>query len=161
VSHEYLSEMKVGLRARMESHGVPPVQWSEQMNAFLRSEAPKKTHFARIAAGMLGALAWRAGRNQLAPPTRGLRADLRAISTYLPYADAMFVDNECARLLKEAPLCDELPYTTRIFSIDSRNELLDWLTEIEDMAPPGHSDLVEQVYGASWLTPRRKEVGEC
>jgi hypothetical protein len=155
VSHEYLSEMKIGLRARMESHGVPPAQWSEQMNAFLRSEAAKKTHFARIAAGMLGALAWRAGRNQLAPPTRGLRADLRAISTYLPYADAMFVDNECARLLKDVPLRDQLPYSTRIFSIDSRDELLDWLTEIEDQAPPGHLDLVEHVYGPSWLKPRR------
>jgi hypothetical protein len=155
VSHEDLSELKIGLRARMENHGVPPAQWSEQINAFLRSEAPKKTHVARIAAGMLGALAWRAGHNQLARPTQGLRADLRAISSYLPYVDAMFVDNECARLLKDAPLRDQLPYSTRIFSIGSRDELLDWLTEIEDQAPPGHLDLVEHVYGPSWLKPRR------
>ncbi len=158
VSHEYLSEMKIGLRARMESHGVPPAQWSEQMNAFLRSEAPKKTHFARTVGGMLGALAWRAGRNQLAPPTRGLRADLRAISTYLPYADAMFVDNECARLLREEPLRGQLSYQTRIFSVASRDELLDWLDAVEASAPAGHAELVESVYGPSWLAPRAARV---
>lgn len=32
----------------------------------------------------------------LKPPTRGFMNDVRAISAYAPYVDAMFVDNECA-----------------------------------------------------------------
>jgi hypothetical protein len=150
---DYSGSLMIGLRAQLEDHGVAPEQWPSQIDAFLQSEAPTKVYFAEIAAGMLAALAWRAGHNQLARPTRGLRADIQAISTYLPYVDAMFVDNECARLLRDEPLRDQLPCSTRIFSIDSRGELLEWLTEIEDQAPPGHLDLVEHVYGPGWLKP--------
>lgn len=152
---DYSGSLMIGLRAQLEDHGVAPEQWRAQIDAFLQSEAPTKVYFAEIAAGMLAALAWRAGHNQLARPTRGLRADIQAISTYLPYVDAMFVDNECAQLLRRSPLHGRLSHTTRIFSIGSRDELLDWLTEIEDQAPPGHLDLVEHVYGPSWLKPRR------
>lgn len=152
---DYLSDLMIGLRAQMESHGVGQEHWSARINAFLHSEAPTNTNFGKIVAGMLAALAWRAARNQLAPPTQGLRADLRAISTYLPYVDAMFVDNECARLLREPPLRGRVPYETRIFSLASRDELLDWLDGIEDTSPPDHVKLVERVYGPSWLKPRR------
>ena len=152
---DYSGFLMIGLRAQLEDHGVAPEQWRAQIDAFLQSEAPTKVYFAQIAAAMLAALAWRAAHNQLSPPTRGLHADLQTISTYLPYVNAMFLDNECARVLREAPLQSRLPYTTRIFSIDSHDELLDWLTEIEDQAPPGHLDLVEHVYGPSWLKPRR------
>jgi hypothetical protein len=151
---DYSGSLMMRLRAQLEDHGVAPEQWRGQIDAFLQSEAPTNVHFAQIAAAMLAALAWRAARNQLSPPTRGLRADLQAISTYLPYVDAMFLDNECARVLREAPLQSRLPYTTRILSIDSQDELLDWLTEIEDQAPPGHLDLVERIYGPGWLKPR-------
>ena len=34
--------------------------------------------------------------------------DVRTISTYAPYVDAMFVDNECAAFLAEKPLSTDL-----------------------------------------------------
>jgi len=154
----FSSDVMIGLRAQMEQHGIPQAQWTTQIQAFLHSEAPACTDFARITASMIAALAWRAGRRQLGKPTRGLTADLRAIASYLPYVDAMFLDNECARMLRESPLNESLPYNTQIFSVESRDELFDWLTDVADEAPQGHVELVERVYGPRWLEPRRHDM---
>lgn len=149
-----LSDLMISLRAQLDDESVPPDQWSTAIEAFLESDAPSETPFAQIAGGLLAAMAWRASRNQLGRPTRGLRADLQAIATYMPYVDAMFVDNECARLLREAPLAGRLSFGTLIFSPDSREEFIEWLRRLEGRAPAGHVNLVGSVYGDAWLMPR-------
>ena len=53
--------------------------------------------------------------------------DVRAISTYAPYVDAMFVDRECAELLGEGRLRDELEYKARIFSFADTQAFIDYL----------------------------------
>jgi len=61
--------------------------------------------------------------------------DVRAISTYAPYVDAMFVDRECAALLAEHRLAQDLEYKARIFSLTNGQAFLDYLAEIEAATP--------------------------
>jgi hypothetical protein len=147
-------DLMSGLRREIEVHGVPPEDCDAQMDAFLHSASPATITFAQVAAGLLATISWRASRNQLARPTRGLLNDIQSISTYLPLVDGMFVDNECARFLQEPELNGRLPYSAQVFSLESRDDLLNWLTEIENSAPAGHEQLVERVYGSGWLKPR-------
>lgn len=65
---------------------------------------------------------------------RGFINDVRAISTYAPYVDAMFVDSECAELLREGRLRDELQYRAKIFSFADTDDFLNYLQGLEARA---------------------------
>ena len=102
---------------------------------------------------MYAAIARKAGAGQRRPPTRGFITDVQTISAYLPYCDAMFVDDECRGLLSEEPLKSRLGYPTRIFSTRTWNDLLSYLDAIEATCTPEHRALVREVYGADWERP--------
>ena len=78
---------------------------------------------------------------------RGMMNDVRAIATYAPYVDAMFVDRECAALLAESPLAEELNYKARIFSFRDGQAFLDYLAEIEAATPPEVREQAARNYG--------------
>ncbi|WP_417425985.1 hypothetical protein [Hoeflea sp.] len=84
----------------------------------------------RIQAFLFAAMARKIVAGQRKNPTRGAPNDIRAIATYAPYVDAMFVDSEFASFLQEAPLKDGLKYRARIFSIRTRDAFLDYLREL-------------------------------
>lgn len=84
----------------------------------------------RIQAYLFAAMARKIVAGQKRNPTRGTTNDIRAIATYAPYVDAMFVDSEFATLLGEVPLKDELTYKARVFSIRTRDAFLDYLREL-------------------------------
>jgi hypothetical protein len=100
----------------------------------------------RISAYLFAALARRVvgGQRRL---MRGFMNDVRAISTYAPYVDAMFVDRECAELLGEGRLREELEYKARIFSFANTQAFIDYLQSLEQ----GVTDEVRQyattIYG--------------
>ena len=73
--------------------------------------------------------------------------DVRAISTYAPFVDAMFLDNECASLLGEAPLRDDLNYRARIFSLNMQDEFVAYLAEIEAETPGEVREYAARIYG--------------
>ena len=78
---------------------------------------------------------------------RGMMNDVRAIATYAPYVDAVFVDQECAALLAERPLAQDLNYKARIFSFRNGRAFLDYLTEIEAATPPDVREQAVRIYG--------------
>ena len=78
---------------------------------------------------------------------RGLMNDVRTISTYSPYVDALFIDKGCAALLKEEPLGAELEYKARIFSLSDPDEFLGYLREIEDQTPDEVREHAAMIYG--------------
>ncbi len=80
---------------------------------------------------------------------RGLMNDVRTISTYAPYADALFIDMRCAALLKEEPLRAELEYKARIFSLSDPDEFLGYLREIEGQTPDEVREYAAMIYGIS------------
>ena len=74
--------------------------------------------------------------------------DITAISHFLPYCDAIFVDDECATFLSEGPLNERIRCPTRVFSNQTREAFLDYLVACEKEAGTAHRDLVVSVYGA-------------
>lgn len=84
----------------------------------------------RIQAYLFAAMARKIVAGQKKNPTRGASNDIRAIATYAPYVDAMFVDSEFAAFLQEAPLKDDLTYRARIFSIRTQDAFLAYLRDL-------------------------------
>ena len=56
---------------------------------------------------------------------------MRAISTYALYVDVMFLDKDCAALLAEKPLCDDLAYKAKIFSMTDLLAFISYLNELD------------------------------
>jgi hypothetical protein len=88
-----------------------------------------------------------------------LLTDIDAIATYLPSCDAMMIDNECADRVAEARAELNLDYGA-VFSMRSRDEFLTWLRELAAPVPGEHRQLVESVYGPTWLDPYRELFGQ-
>lgn len=108
-----------------------------------------------IRALLMAALSRRAVAGQKRPPNRGTWNDFTAIAAYMPYCDAMFVDNECVDLLREGPLKERINYPTRVFSKRTGEDFLSYVQEVEREAGADHRTRVMEVYGESWLIPYR------
>lgn len=100
----------------------------------------------RISAYLFAAMARKAANGQKGF-SRGMTSDVTAIATYAPYVDAMFVDNECAALLGEKPLRDDLKFKAKIFSLNSADAFLGYLADMEATTPAGVHDFAEHIYG--------------
>ena len=73
--------------------------------------------------------------------------DIRAISTYAHYVDAMFIDRECASMLAEGPLNTELKYKAKIFSFADPTNFIEYLKDIDEGTDPLVGCLAETLYG--------------
>jgi hypothetical protein len=101
---------------------------------------------SRISSYLFAAVARRATGGQR-KFTRGLMTDIKAISAYAPYVDAMFIDKECANILSEEPLRSDLHYRARIFSVANRDEFIGYLEGIEAATPDGVRAYAQRIYG--------------
>lgn len=146
-----MDDTGIRLRHALGERGVPHDRRQLMIDAFRASDAIKEVSFVRLGCGLFAALGWLAGRQQRVQADRGLRDDFNAISVYGPYVDAMLVDRACARLLRETPLCDELPNDLDLFAMQDVDRLAHWLNDVEASAPEGHVDLVRDVYGDDWV----------
>jgi hypothetical protein len=120
---------------------------------YFLSDALENLPFNRIAASLCAALAVRAngGRKQL--PTRGMVNDLRMISAFLPYCDAMLVDDECRSLLNEKSVQAKLNMKCQVYSTETKGELLHFMQGLEKNCPRDHLAKVREVYGDKWGEP--------
>ncbi|WNQ12062.1 hypothetical protein MJA45_03090 [Paenibacillus aurantius] len=109
--------------------------------------------FLHLSASLFASIARKAAAGRKKPPNRGTMNDIEMISTFLPYCDAMFIDNECASYLNEKPLVDNIGFSTKIFSQARREEFMQFLDGIEQSASQEHIELVTKVYGESWKKP--------
>lgn len=120
---------------------------------FLRSDKIDIVPFIRIYALLAAGLARKAANGQKNPPNRGMAKYLDIVSHLLPYCDAMFIDNGCASLINENPIKDRIGFNTRIFSLNSKDDFLLYLSEIEGQASSDHILKLNEVYGNSWKAP--------
>jgi hypothetical protein len=65
----------------------------------------------------------------------------------------MFVDRQCHRLMRDTPLSNPIPPELAVFSVENLDAFEDWLDGLEASAPASHFDLLDEVYGPSWLQP--------
>lgn len=135
------------LRRVMRSHSVPDNNVWAEIVRFLQWEGLRDLPCHRISAYMYAALARKAAGNAKDPPNRGMMNDVLAISSYAPYVDAMFVDNECATLLSEGPLNTDLTYKAKIFSLKTRDEFLAYLSVLQAAADAAVIAEAKEVYG--------------
>jgi hypothetical protein len=144
------------LIALAESHGMGRAQAEAYVCDFLASEEALSAPSNEISSYLMAGLARRAATGQRRPPSRGMWNDITVISAFLPYCDAMFLDRECASLLREEPLRSWIArYSVPIFTAATGGEFVAYLEKLEEQAGPEHASLVREVYGEEWLTPFR------
>ena len=150
----WLAQLMRWLEGCLKDRGVPEETRREEAERFLQSEAALSAPENHLGALLFAALGRRAASGQKRVPDRGTPNDIKFISAYLPYSDAMFIDNEFAQLLSEQPVASEVEdYPTRVFSTRSRDDFLAYLDTLED--DPTHVERVVRTYGATWIEPYR------
>jgi hypothetical protein len=121
---------------------------------YLKSAPFEDVPFIRVSAMLFATVARKfahGGRRK--PINEGLATDIDIISVLLPYCDAAFIDNECETYLHEKPLCDLWEYKTKFFSLNKRNDFLEYLVGIRKAASKEHLAKVEEVYGLNAQEP--------
>lgn len=122
---------------------------------FLMSEAMLEVPFNEISASLWAAFAHQAAHgHRIKPPDSGMKYDVDMISTLLPYCDAMLVDREMKGLLDHGEVKKRIKkFDTKILSLADKDEIIQFLDDLEKTAKPEHLKLVEEVYGKDWVKP--------
>jgi hypothetical protein len=128
-----------------DDRSVPEGECQQKVLEFLMWPSLRKAPSLWIEAHLFAALASKAASGQKRPPSKGMLNDIRAISGYAPYVDAMFVDNECANLLRE--IGNRIEYKAKIFSTNTKDAFLKYLRDIDDATPPEVRKQAQDVYG--------------
>ncbi|AXE66018.1 hypothetical protein BBF93_18585 [Hyphomonas sp. CACIAM 19H1] len=114
---------------------------------FMNWEGLEEMPYHQISAFLFAALARRYANGQSGAPSRGTLNDFEAISAYSPYADAMFLDRECANLLSEEPLKSRLPIKGRVFSMSNKDDFIKYLRELNSSACEKTKSFASELYG--------------
>lgn len=126
---------------------APDDQALEAVFEFWRWERNRDVPVHRIACHLWAALATRFGSGQK-KSSQGASTDIKAISSYAPYVDAMFVDREFAHILSERQSeVAKLPIKARIFSFAEPDAFIAYLAEIEDGTPADVREYAQRIYG--------------
>jgi len=107
----------------------------------------------RITSALYAVIADQAANGRVTPPTQGVQVDIQMIAGFLPYCDAMFIDNENTAFLQDGRVKAKIGYPTKMFSLRNKEEFLKHLDDILTTADPKHMELIKQVYGDDHLQP--------
>lgn len=127
--------------------GTPSIEAERRVYDFWDWDRLSDMPCNRISAYLFAGLARRVGMGQR-KLTPGMMTDFRAISTYGPYVDAMFIDRECALLLSEGELRHDLDYRARIFSYANKADFLAYLRGLEAQASAEVRYYADRIYGS-------------
>ena len=129
--------------------GVPYHEAGQMVRKVWASDLCRQLPHHRISAYLFAATAKRVIGGQKTIINKGMMNDIRAISAYAPYLDAMFVDKTSAQLLQERPLLEDLEYKARIFSFANRDDFMAYLEELEADTPPNVREMASKIYGVT------------
>ena len=135
--------------ALMHVFGLNPNDQGSALNAifeFWRWEGNREVPVHRIASNLWAGLGRRFALGQRST-TRGANNDIKAISTYGPYVDAMFIDKEFANILSETKELRNLGLKARIFSFANGGEFLCYLDELAEGASEEVREYAQRIYG--------------
>ncbi|TBZ06270.1 hypothetical protein [Rhizobium leguminosarum] len=131
----------------MREEGVSANEAGQKVRDLWGSEVYRQLPHHRISAYLFAAIARRVVSGQKSVVNKGMINDVRAIATYAPYVDAMFVDKTSAQLLQERPLSDDLSFKADVFSFSSRDEFLAHLDDLEAKTPSDVREMSSRIYG--------------
>lgn len=145
--------MSHGMRRMMtmirtfEHYGVLEEDYLPKLMQFWQWPELQKLPFHKISAYLFAAIAARLAGGQKKLPTSGFSNDIKAIATYAPYVDAIFVDIECENLLNDGRLRKALTYKARVFSKNTSNKFFDYLENLENALSADVKRWTEFLYG--------------
>ncbi len=76
----------------------------------------------------------------------GFFQDVKHISTYAPYVDAIVVDQPMASILNDGRLDISGRFGTRVFSLNNWNQLMEWLEALIDSMADEHKNALAIAY---------------
>lgn len=76
----------------------------------------------------------------------GIFDDIKHVSVYAPYCDAIIIDNLMADLVCSPQVAFDKRYNVKVFSPKTLDEMLDWLSELESDMSDEHKVAVGQAY---------------
>jgi Zn ribbon nucleic-acid-binding protein len=135
------------LRTYAERNGISSSEATAEVLNFWDWKGNWQLPHNKISSYLFAGLARRVASGQRNYPKVGIFNDFRAISTYAPYVDAMFLDNECANILGEQPTKDDLNLSSRIFSTKTGEEYIHYLESIEADTPETVRARACEIYG--------------
>lgn len=145
-SHSTIMRQFQHLKSFFEKRGTPPDQSTAEVVRFWDWAENRHQPAHRISSYLFAGLARRTANGQKAPD-RGTLNDIRAISTYGPYVDAMFIDRMFDALLGERPLSTDLTMKAHVFSIRTGESFLAYLDGLASRAGADVRRHAEEVYG--------------
>lgn len=121
---------------------------------FLFTEQALETPYNVATSLLFAALARavRSGQKKIRP--KGMWYDFQNIGAYLPHCDVMFIDNECAQMIAQRPVCDRLEGSDKIYSLRSRDALLEWVLNLERDATAAYLNSLRKHYRLSADSPK-------
>lgn len=133
---------------------IPEENQRDMINSFLTSGVMREIPYVYNACYMFAALRQKVQSGmKISNISQGMNTDITAISSYLPYMDAMFIDNEQANYIQELTKQKKFHYNCQIFSTRTRVNFLKYLEKIERSTPKSHFTLVDKIYGTNWTKP--------
>ena len=136
------------LRVYFEKRGFAPEASTAEVLKFWGWVGNHQQPQHRISSYLFAGLARRIANNQRAPD-KGMMNDIRAIATYGPYVDAMFVDKMCENLLREQPLARDLKMKAKFFSMRTGEAFLAYLDGLAAQATDEVRRYAEEAYGVT------------
>ncbi len=110
--------------------GVSQDHVEEKVIEYFNSPQLENLPFLKISALLLAAMAWRvAGGQKKKSPS--IFVDFDMIATFLPYCDAMIIDNECHSFFKEKAFQEISKYGTQLFSLRCIDKFEQYLDDID------------------------------
>jgi hypothetical protein len=149
-------ETRAILQALLDESGAAGLSTAEGLvraAEFLRSGACRRLPANRLSGLLYAMLAHQAKNTRKKPLSPGMGNDVWFISYYLPYMDAMFLDNECRGLLTDKLVASRHSFNTKLFSFSNKADFLTYLDEIHTSASSEHLKAARDVYGDYYLTP--------
>lgn len=131
---------------------TPEDQTVKRIVAFLDSEHFQKTPYHDIQARIYAALKMLvkqgayASRDKALKKLSGFYYDVKHISTYAPYCDAIIVDQAMAEVVGREQVGLAERYGVRVFSLNNWDELLAWFDALEAGITDEHLDGLKMAY---------------
>ena len=156
-SFELIGNGKANLLLRMlnllrETETDEEVVYS-RLREFFGSDYYRDLPVVRIESALWAGLAHQICHGGMSFPNESIFNDFRSISAYLPFIDLIIVDRQCYNILSQNPVRDFLSIPTKVFSLGQKDEILEYLDQIESDASTEIKDQVHTLYGEHWLKP--------
>lgn len=141
------------IHRKLNEKGLSDEEGMKKSIEYMASENIKNIPYVQISSILFASLAREGSLGRKKPPTKGMMNDIETIACYASYCDAIFIDNECRRLLNQGLKETGYKLKTKVFSQDNKDEFIKYLDGIEKSLSKKHLNKVKEVYGEKWLTP--------